>query len=240
MGRRTDPQILVDHLRGQPNNSASPERLSAITGWPADKVARAIQRGVKDPYLALHIGRGGTVQFRGEEASAQPGIYNDVARIITSYWGPRELGLRNTTVAFSARGGTRGWGTWTHPDLVVSADPRRRRSQSEPPRLHAIEVEAAEGFGLKSVYQAHAQGRGANYCWVIGAFAPGITDYEWDRVLWTAKELGVGIVEFDRPGAYGTWHTHLHAEFKTPSQKLRQHFIDITLRDDQRIELGVT
>ena len=34
-----------------------------------DKVARAIQRGVEDPYLALHIGRGGTVQFRGEEAS---------------------------------------------------------------------------------------------------------------------------------------------------------------------------
>ena len=94
-----------------------------------------------------------------------------------------------------ARGGSRGWGTWTHPDLVVSADPRRRRSRSEPPRLHAIEVETAEGFDLKSVYQAHAQGRGANYCWVIGAFAAGVTDYEWDRALWTAKELGVGIVE---------------------------------------------
>ena len=239
MGRRTDPQILVSHLRDQPNNSASPARLSILTGWPPDKVARAIRRGIEDPYLALHIGRGGTVQFRGEEASAQPGIYSDVARIITGYWGPRELGLRNTTVAFSARSGSRGWGAWTHPDLVVSADPRRRRSQAEPPRLHAIEVETAEGFNIKSIYQAHAQGRGANYCWVIGAFTPGIKDHERDRVLWTAKELGVGVVEFERPGAYGTWRTHLQAEFKTPSRALRRHFIDIALRQDQRVELGL-
>ena len=145
MGRRTDPQILVDHLRDQPRNSASPTRLSALTGWPADKVERAIQRGVKDPYLALHIGRGGTVQYRGEEASAQPGIYSDVAE------SSRVTGVLVNwdfvmTVAFSARGGSRGWGTWTHPDLVVSADPRRRRSRSEPPRLHAIEVETAEGL----------------------------------------------------------------------------------------------
>ena len=85
-------------------------------------------------------------------------------------------------------------------------------------------METAEGFTIKSIYQAHAQGRGANYCWVIGAFTPGITDHERDRVLWTAKELGVGVVEFERPGAYGTWRTHLHAEFKHP----REHFDNIS------------
>lgn len=102
-------------------------------------------------------------------------------------------------------------------------------SSSEPRRLHAIEVETAAGFDLKSVYQAHAQGRDANYSWVFGNKAPGVEKSDWNRILWTAEELGVGLVTFIKPHAFGTWTTHREAEHKNTSPEERDMFLERTL-----------
>ena len=54
-------------------------------------------------------------------------------------------------------------GIWQNPDLVVAV---RRREGSDPrEHFHAIEVEQANGFDIRSVYQAHEQGRGADFAW---------------------------------------------------------------------------
>jgi hypothetical protein len=118
---------------------------------------------------------------------------------------------------------------WAHPDLVVAADPRRRSSAGEPRRLHAIEVETKNGFDLKSVYQAHAQGRGADYVWVIGNKAPKVDPPDWERIVWTASDLGVGLVTYDNPGASTTWVNHIEAAHRLPTAEQRERFIEMAI-----------
>ena len=182
MGRRTDPQILVDHLRDQPRNSASPTRLSALTGWPADKVERAIQRGRTPP--ALHIGRGGlSVSRRG--SSARPDLQR--RRKNSRVTGPRELGLGD--VAF----GTVVDGAPGHPDLVVSADPRRRRSLSNRRDFTSrlTKIRSRRLPGTRPGRRKHC-GSGASLQ---------VTDYEW--IGPDCEELGVGIEFADRRLEHG-------------------------------------
>jgi hypothetical protein len=225
MPRRTDLELLIDMLKTQPDEQASSLRLASLLGWEQGKVKRVAARGNDDPTIPVFVAKAGVIKHRGSERGATVGIYADVARVIAAYWGPREVGLRNIDIVPTARSGTRGGGVWTHPDLVVAADPPRRKSQTEPRRLHAIEVETAAGFDLKSVYQAHAQGRDADYSWVFGNKAPGVAKPDWDRVLWTAEELGVGLVTFAKPHAFGTWTTHLTAVHKEPTVAERNLFL---------------
>lgn len=223
MGRRSNLQLLVDALKEQTNNQGSPKALGALLGWEPEKVTQV----AKKPEAVgawVSVGKGGVIQFRGRENHSN-GLYADVARVIETYWGPRQLGLRNIDTIATAQAGTRGTGVWTHPDLVVAADPRRRVSQDEPRRLHAIEVENSDGFDLRSVYQAHAQGRGANYSWVFGNKAPGVEKKDWDRIVWTAEQLEIGLVTFVKPGAYGTWTTWVEAVHKGPAADERDAFI---------------
>jgi hypothetical protein len=92
----------------------------------------------------------------------------------------------------------------------MEAFPRRKRHRDDPPDLHAIEVEIYKGFDIRSVYQAHAQGHGAEYSWVFFATAPSINP-PLDRIMWAAEDLGIGMVEFDRAAASTTYKTHLLA-----------------------------
>lgn len=226
MARRTDLQLLTDMLKTQADEQASPARLAGLLGWEVEKVKRVAAKGDSTPSTPIFIAKGGVIKHRGSERGASVGIYADVSRVITSYWGERVAGLRNIDVISTARSGTRRDGVWTHPDLVIAADPRRRKSATEPRRLHAVEVETADGFDLKSVYQAHAQGRDADYSWVFGNTEPGVEKADWDRVLWTAQELGVGLVTFDKPHVYGTWKTHVMAVHKEPSRDEQSAFLD--------------
>jgi hypothetical protein len=236
VARRTDVQILVNHLISQESCQASVRRLTILTGWDEDKVRRVVENASTNPMINVHVGRGGTVQYRGTERTSSNGLYSDVARVLATYWASRELNLRNVDVIVTATGGTRGGGVWTHPDLVIAADPARRRSRNEPRRLHAVEVETNAGFDVRSVYQAHAQGRGAEYSWVFGNTLPGVAPKDWERVMWTAESLGVGVVTFDRPGSFGTWTTHRHAEHKEPSSDQREAFLDRVLVARRRTE----
>ena len=236
MARRTDIDILIDVLRGLPRHQASRGRVGLESGWSADKVERVVRRAVAVTSGAVFIGRGGIVKYRGSERGADVGLYADVERIISAYWGHRSAGLRNVSVLRTARSGRRSAGVWTHPDLVIAADPRRRDSLREPRRLHAVEVETASGFDLRSIYQAHAQGRGADYSWVFGSLDPGVPDDHWDRMLWTAQELGVGLVLFEKPGAFTTWDTILTAERKAVTAKERESFIEVAIGESLRLE----
>ena len=234
MARRTDLELLIDTLKSQPGEQASPLRLAGLLGWELDKVGRVATKGNESQSVPVFIAKGGVIKHRGSERGASVGIYADVARVITTYWGPREVGLRNIDVIGTSRSGTRGGGVWTHPDLVVAADPARRKSQDEPRRLYAIEVETEAGFDLKSVYQAHAQGRDADYSWVFGRKSPGVEKSDWDRVLWTAQQLGVGLVTFIKPHAFGTWTTHHTADHKGPTLDERELFLERTMSPSLR------
>ncbi len=225
MGRRTDVELLVDVLKSMPSNQASPRRLAEALNWTPEKIERAVERAKVERHGDVHTGAGGVVKYRGVERVGSNGLYDEVATVIAKHWGPKEMRLKNIATLPTATAGTRDGRMWTHPDLVLAADPARRTSRTEPPRLHAIEVEARAGFDIRSVYQAHAQGHGADYSWVFGSIEPSITHSDWERVTRTARQLNVGLVIFEKPGVFGTWRTELRPDRTVPSAAARAEFL---------------
>lgn len=229
MGRRTDVDILVAALTQMPSNQASPRRLATDLRWDVDKVERVVSRANKELKGDVYSAQGGVVKYRGLERVSSNGLYDEVANVIKKHWGPKVMGLRNILTIPTATAGKRTGRIWTHPDLVLAADPRRRASASEPRRLHAVEIETRAGFDIRSIYQAHAQGHGADYSWVFGSLAPSIDHADWHRVLRTARQLSVGVVIFDRAGVYGTWRTEFVPSHSPPSASDRTEFLSLAL-----------
>lgn len=225
MARRTDLQLMIDKLNELDGSQATIRKLAGLLGWDAEKARKVAERGSNDPTVPMSIAKASVVKFRGSELGASVAIYADVAKVIISRFGPEKLGYRDIDVVDSAKSGKRGSGVWSHPDLVMAAYPRRRSSANEPRRLHAIEVETADGFDLKSVYQAHAQGYRANYSWVFGNKQPGVSKSDWERVLWTADELGIGLVTFEKSHLMSTWKLHLEPEFRETDAEERGDFL---------------
>ena len=187
-----------------------------------EKVRRVVDSAKLNPRTQLNFGRGGVLQFRGSERYGPTGLYSDVARILRNYWGPKR-GLREIEVCMTARAGRRGQGAWAHPDLVMLAFPRRRRSVTDEKDIHSWEVETHAGFDLRSVYQSHAAGRGSTFSWVV---FPSIskTGAEWERIDWAARSLGIGLIEYSRPGSYTTWKVLLEPERRDGDPEDRSNF----------------
>jgi hypothetical protein len=59
--------------------------------------------------------------------------------------------------------------------------------------------------------------------------APVVDSKDWNRILWTATELGVGVVTFARAHAYGTWAHEAAASLRTPSPDERDAFLTLTM-----------
>lgn len=228
MARRTDLQLMIDELAGLDGSQATVRRLAGLLNWDVEKARRVAERGNEDASQSIYIAKGSVVKYRGKERGSGVGIYSDVMKVLVNRFGPK-MGYREIEVYDTSRSGKRGTGVWTHPDLVMAAYPRRRSSASEPRRLHAIEVETEDGFDLKSVYQAHAQGRGANYSWVFGNKQPGVSKSDWDRVLWTADELGVGLVTFEKPHLMSTWTVHFEPTHRETEPDERKAFLEQTV-----------
>lgn len=227
MGRRSYVEQLIAGLRLMPSHQASSRVLAGQLGWSVDRVKSVVERAERERPGHVHIGKGDIVKYRGpgiERGSTNP-LYREVGRVITAHWGPKTLGLRDVAVLHTATSGRRDGRIWTHPDLVVAAFPRRRSSSNEPRRLHAIEVEARSGFDVRSVYQAHAQGWGANYTWVFGGASPDTDHRDMSRIVRTATELNVGLVVFQKAESYGTWRTLVEPAHHEPRPGERSDFI---------------
>jgi hypothetical protein len=179
-----------------------------------------IERACADPNSNVTATRGGTVTYWGTEVGSQVALYSAVARVLTAFLGPRQLGLRNVETRQPRSGRGAGEGVWVRPDLVVFADPRRRPSVNDPRRTHAIEIEQRSGFDVRSIYQAYEQGRGANYTWVFAN-----SEVRNERVARAALELGVGTVTFTNPSVYGTYVMSQHSEYRPVQRRDREGFL---------------
>jgi hypothetical protein len=230
VGRRTFAQVLIDQLREYPKNQGSVRRLAQDLGWPEEKVDRVVTNAMHEISTPVERGPGGVIRFRGSERGVTPGIYYDVQRVVRDYWAPKR-GLRLPRVEITARSGRRGAGVWCHPDLVMAALPVRRRNRSDPPHLHSIEVEVNTGFDIKSVYQAHAQGRGANFSWVFFASSEASSP-NFERIEWAADVLEIGLVEFKKAGASSTYRVRREAGRREVTHEDRAFFCDNTGFDD--------
>jgi hypothetical protein len=113
----------------------------------------------------------------------------------------------------------------------MSALPARRRNRDDPPHLYSIEVEVNTGFDIRSVYQAHAQGRGANFSWVFFASSEASSP-NFERIEWAAEELKIGLVEFKTSGASSTYKVRVEAERRDPTGEDRAIFCENTGFDE--------
>ena len=227
VARRTDVQLLSAELRGRPNHRASKKALTAALGWELEKLDRVVARATADARNSVQIGPGGVVKYLGSESGGRNGIglYADVSRIVRDHWAPKTFGARECDLYQTARSGRRGAGEWTHPDLVLACFPRRKAHRTDSKELHAFEIEARRGFGIQSIYQAHAQARGADYAWVFTFAAAVDSDDHYERIVWAATETRVGLVEFERSGASTTYRTLLKAGKLGSSRQDRLLFV---------------
>jgi hypothetical protein len=168
MGKQSYLQQVVNVLIKAEHNRLSVKRIALALEWDEERVNKVVDKARSDASVPLDRGPGGVIRYWGSEKRAAPGIYYDVRRIITNYWAPSR-GLRFPNVHITATHGKQIDGVWSHPDLAMSALPKKRKSVTDPPDLYSIEVEVYTGFDIRSVYQAHAQGLGANQSWVFYA-----------------------------------------------------------------------
>ena len=224
--RLTDIDKLCNALEQRAEQKATKSALIEELGWTSVKLESVIKRADESPRPITVVRGGKAVRFRGSErrgGRSENGFYNDVVSVISKYWGPRRH-MREIEIWVTARPLKRSGEQWACPDLVMVAHPGRKSTPDAAKYVHAFEVENEAGFGIQSVCQAFVQGRGAHFTWVMFQMAgldpadetrPRHND--WDRILWAAKELNVGLVGFTNCNSVETWHDFLVPKRRSPS-----------------------
>lgn len=206
-------------------------------GWDSERISTAIVESVT--YGEIHQTSGGrSLVFTDIErggGSAGVGLYNRVQRVLLKHGLPRVY-CGDPEVLGTARLRSGDGRVWIAPDLVL-----RCRARGAPPGaskvLHTLEIETASGFSVRSIYQAHAQGWGGDYSWVLFKSRSGhdpLNDIvDGARMLDVARALGVGLVSFENENSVKTWRLHQRARRRSDPVTARQQFAKLieTVRD---------
>jgi hypothetical protein len=232
--RRTRVEIICDELVTVDGNrmheAALADMLEEKRSWPIEETRAAIQRGVSDPTVGLNRTRGWIIVYSGTErvsGGGSVGLYDDVARVLVENWA-KERRYLAATVEVTAYSGRRGTGAWGHPDLTLKCNPNDRTRSLETEMLVAFEVETATGFDVRSAYQAYEQGRGTDYSYVVLP-KHRMDSPEWARADAVARELGVGLISYGKPGLWSTWDVVYRAPFREPQTSERERFREVAL-----------
>lgn len=199
----------------------SRQKISHLLDTSHGRVKR-IRNGVS--LIGYEIGQRGSVP-----------LYADVSRVLKRTWAKKEK-LQAAVVLDTSLGGGAKTGIWSRPDCVLVSYPARRSSLNQPPHLSTFEIERRKGFSIQSIYEAHSQGWGADYSWVI--FVRSKTSdrnrptQDWDRVLWAARICGIGLISCTNPGNHRTWREHLSAQKR--KERRRTEFIEQAIPKDLR------
>lgn len=225
--RRTHQEMLFDACCEVPDHRPTRDELRALLPKVSEvQFLATLQRALEDPDFPLDGAPGGRYyRFYGTEGTGsvgRVGLYSVVATKLKQGWGPRR-GMRHIEVFDTARSGRRDGAIWVQPDLVLQ-EQRRRARADDPLNLvfHTFEIERSGAFDLASVYQAHAQGRGADFSWVAFHELGRLADRA--RIMTTASELGVGVVAFTSPNNLETWRTTIEATRRYPTADERALF----------------
>jgi len=219
--------MLIDACCDIPDHKPTRDELRArLTMLSDDRFTLVLKRALDNPDVPLERCAGGRCyRFYGSEARSENGLYNTIRHKIEVGWG-RKQGMRFVETFDTSRAGRRGYGSWSHPDLVVAAHPRRRATADSVKLLHSFEIERMGCFTIESVYQAHAQGFGADYSWVAAHVGTELTDEV--RIRRAAKHLGIGLIEIRNPANLGTWAT-LPAARRKPTLAERAEFLGVAM-----------
>jgi hypothetical protein len=221
----SDEQRIINYLRTCPHQKATFAQIAVALSagarrqWTPDAVEAKIRRFDAEGLAALHVVRGGVQYFGGERLRASA-IYDAVRDGLARWTDDHGLRLAREPLVLGPVGRVEAGGEWRYPDLVFHS--RRRAGASPAEYTHSVEVEHVDGFDVRSIYQAHEQGRGADMAWVM--FHNPRRGIIPARVIGLAEELGVGIVGMPRPTQPTRWLRHLGARPRRPLPELRADF----------------
>ena len=222
MGARSHKDQFIIALKSFPHEKASFTQLADKLGdkWTPESVEAKARQFDDDATTALNVVKHGA-QYFGSETGQKPGLYKEVRRGIEGRWG-KDNSMRNISVVHSSRTAERNRGCWSQPDLVGRA---RRKAGAKPEVVYlAIEVEQANGFDVRSVYQAYEFGRGADYSWVFYV-GPVCDGSEWKQIEVAARDLGVGVVHASHPTQPSKWKTEVPAKIRQRTAAQQRDFL---------------
>jgi hypothetical protein len=214
----TNLEMVCRVLKNQEGQTATRENLYALM---CDEF-KPWERSVFEERLASYIdddacpiaavkGPGDKVRYTGSERGGGDlgsGLYLAVEGVLRANGIPQTRSAnREVFMTANKRSGTNE--VWTVPDMVLECFTKSAGSPEPTAVLHTFEVEPEAGFSIQSVYQAHAQGRGADYSWVLfdrgGQSDAPLPELGNERINWAAIELGIGLISFSKPSVFSTW-----------------------------------
>jgi hypothetical protein len=228
-------------------------------GWDAETYWSVRDRLVDSGKLELGRGKGGSVSLvvpAGTSPAPSPGfanseaqypsesdLYTPVAQVLRSEWA-KDMRFRSHHVEVTARQGRRDTGgTWTRPDIVVSALRVFPHVPGKYFDLITFELKSFEGVDVTAVFEALAHRRAATQAYVWFHVPAGLEAKEDTRALLErineeARRHGVGLIVGADPADYSTWDVQLRAVRIEPDPEFLNEFIAQQLPTLARDELA--
>ena len=190
--------------------------INEAFSWPDEKIDRLVADSDGRLKRARLGSAGGGIAQVGVERGGRGAVhlYSDVRRVLESTWA-KKCGSQAAFSLDTSLNGHARTGSWSRPDCVLVWYPARRARLDELPTLSTFEIEAPQRFDIRSVYEAHAQGFGADFSWVIfhrpARLPVNGPHADWHRIQWAARVCGVGLMSYTNPGDAATWQIEMSA-----------------------------
>lgn len=218
-GGKATVRELCDNCSDNYQAGWSKQRLHAAIDWDnAHRSNRAHlqrERGGRSIRIVENDER--VAHGRGAKAEVVRRIAGQSARV-RHIFGKGDDSADWLEVAETGKSAAPERGSNARPDITVGS---YLRPTSRRPLIHNIEFQGESRgrntFSSSDIAQAYTSGRGADFSWVMIHKSARLTKshkryVDWERAIWFAKTLGVGIILYDSPQNVATWNTVMPAK----------------------------
>ena len=148
---------------------------------------------------------------RGAKAEVVRAIASETSKVLNLF-GTSDKNAKHLHVIETGKRAGPEHGSNARPDIVVGA---KMEQNSRRHLIHNIEFQGKNTSGINTfttsdIAQAFTCGRGADYSWVIidksaRKYKKDRNYDQWERTLWFAEWIGVGIITYSDPRVVSTW-----------------------------------
>ena len=244
-----DRMILRTYLRGCGGSETVDAARHACTRaddrlWSRARIKRAIAWDAEHPdgraAIKLVQGGGGIRLVENDErVGLGRGAKGEVIRAIEGksqfvleVFGREDQPAINVCAFETGKRAGPEHGSNARPDIVVGA---YLRQSMRRPILHNIEFQGRNTSGRNTftssdLAQAFTCGRGADYSWVMiyksaRLFKQDKNYDQWERALWFADRIGVGVILYSDPRLVSTWVCELDAKKRVRDPKHSKNYV---------------
>lgn len=231
-----DRMLLRAYLRRSGGSATVDEARQSCTRpndrlWSSARIKRAILWDEMNPdrrALIKFVQGGGGLRLvendervglgRGAKGEVIRGITGESRFVLKTFGTADQIALNVRVIETGKRAGPEH-GSNARPDIVVGA---YLNESMRRPILHNIEFQGKNTSGRNTftssdIAQAFTCGRGADYSWVMihksaRLFKTNNNYEQWERALWFAGCVGIGVILYDDPRQVLTWDLVLGAK----------------------------